>query len=95
MDVSCNQFSGTLDDYAYQADVGDNDDSSILRYLNISNNALLGIELIFLKSSQSLPIQQLQFKEAVVLPKFFSSRLQRSGMQTINMILCFLFYVLS
>lgn len=42
LDLSSNRFSGTLDDYAYETSTGQNDLYSILRYLNISNNDLLG-----------------------------------------------------
>ena len=42
LDLSSNQFSGTLDDFAYETGSGENDIYSVLRYLNISNNALLG-----------------------------------------------------
>jgi hypothetical protein len=42
LDLSSNQFSGTLDDYAYQTDAQGNDEYSILRYLNVSNNELMG-----------------------------------------------------
>ena len=42
LDLSSNQFSGTLDDFADETDSGENDIYSVLRYLNISSNALLG-----------------------------------------------------
>jgi len=42
LDLSNNQFSGTLDDFAYQTNAQQNEENSVLRYLNISNNELMG-----------------------------------------------------
>ena len=45
LDLSDNSFSGTLDDFAYQTGTGENDLYSILRYLDISRNDLLGAQI--------------------------------------------------
>ena len=42
LDLSSNQFSGALSDFAIQTSIGDNNLNSVLRFFSAANNSLSG-----------------------------------------------------
>ena len=42
LDLSSNQFSGDLSDFAIQTSIGDNNLNSVLRFFSAANNSLSG-----------------------------------------------------